>query len=63
LLAAAKKYKHLEELLRGTVFPITLKEELPDQWKEYIFVSIHKKGEETDCNNYHGTSLYWGLKV
>jgi hypothetical protein len=33
------------------------KEELPDQWKESIFVSIHKKGAKTDCYNYHGISL------
>jgi hypothetical protein len=30
---------------------------LPDQWKESIIVSIHKKGDETDCNNYRGISL------
>jgi hypothetical protein len=33
------------------------KEELPDQWKESIIVPVHKKGDKTDCNNYHGTSL------
>jgi hypothetical protein len=33
------------------------KEELPDQWKESIIVSIHKKGDKTDCNNYRGISL------
>jgi hypothetical protein len=33
------------------------KEELPDQWKESITVPLHKKGDKTDCNNYHGTSL------
>jgi hypothetical protein len=32
-------------------------EELPDQWKESIIVPIHKKGDKTDCNNYHGISL------
>jgi sorting nexin-29 len=32
-------------------------EELPDQWKESIIVTIHKKGEKTDCNNYRGISL------
>jgi hypothetical protein len=30
---------------------------LPDQWKESIIVPIHKKGDETDCTNYHGISL------
>jgi hypothetical protein len=33
------------------------KEELPDQWKESIIVPIHKKTDQTDCNNSHETSL------
>jgi hypothetical protein len=33
------------------------KEKLPDQWKESIIVPVHKKGNKTDCNNYHGISL------
>jgi hypothetical protein len=33
------------------------KEELPDQWKEYIIVPIHKKGDKSDCSNYGGISL------
>jgi hypothetical protein len=33
------------------------KEELPDQWKESIIVTIHKKGNKTDCNKYRGISL------
>jgi hypothetical protein len=33
------------------------KEELPDEWKESIIVPIHKMGDKTDCNNYHGISL------
>jgi hypothetical protein len=33
------------------------KEELPDQWKESMIVTIHKKGDKTDCNNYRGISL------
>jgi hypothetical protein len=33
------------------------KEELPQQWKESIIVSIHKKGDKTDCNIYRGISL------
>jgi hypothetical protein len=33
------------------------KKELPDQWKESITVSVHNKGDKTDCNNYRGISL------
>jgi hypothetical protein len=33
------------------------KEELPQQWKQSIIIPIHKKGDETDCNNYQGNSL------
>jgi hypothetical protein len=29
---------------------------LPDQWKESIIVSVHKKGDKTDCRNYCGIS-------
>jgi hypothetical protein len=32
------------------------KEELPDPWKKSIIL-IHKKGDKTDCNNYHEISL------
>jgi hypothetical protein len=34
-----------------------LNKELPDPWKESIIVPIHKTGDKTDCNNYHGISL------
>jgi sorting nexin-29 len=30
---------------------------LPQQWKEYIIVPNHKKGDKIDCNNYRGISL------
>jgi hypothetical protein len=33
------------------------KEELPDQWMESIIISIHRKSDKTDCNNYRGISL------
>jgi hypothetical protein len=29
-------------------------EELPDQWKEYIIVPIHRKGDKTGCSSYSG---------
>ena len=34
------------------------KEELPEEWKESITVSIYKKGDTTDCSNYRGLSLF-----
>ena len=33
------------------------KEKLPEEWKESIIVPIHKKEDETDCNNYRSISL------
>jgi hypothetical protein len=35
------------------------KEGLPDYWKKSIIVSVHKKGDNTDCSNYLHTKLYW----
>jgi hypothetical protein len=32
------------------------KEELPDQWKEFIILPVHKKGDKIDCNNHCGIS-------
>jgi hypothetical protein len=34
------------------------KEGMPDQWKEFIIVPIHKTGDKTDCNNYVGYHCY-----
>jgi hypothetical protein len=34
------------------------KEQLPDQWKESIIVPVHKNGDKTDRNNYHGHHCY-----
>jgi hypothetical protein len=33
------------------------KEELSQQWKESVIVTIYKKGDKTDCDNYRGISL------
>jgi len=39
------------------IISIWNKEELPEEWKELIIVSIFKKGDKTDCSNYRGISL------
>jgi hypothetical protein len=36
---------------------ISNKQELPDHWKEFINLPIHKKGDKTVCNIYRGISL------
>jgi len=36
---------------------ISKKEKMPEEWKESIIVSIHTKGDKTDCNNYRCVSL------
>jgi hypothetical protein len=33
-------------------------EELPDQWKESIIVSIHQTGDKSDCSNCQGGGYY-----
>jgi hypothetical protein len=33
------------------------KEEFPEQWKESVIVSVHKKGDKTNCSTYRGISL------
>jgi hypothetical protein len=38
------------------------KEELPYQRKEYIIVSIYKKGNKTDCIKFCGTSQQSGAR-
>jgi hypothetical protein len=47
----------LKSEIRKLINSIWNKEELPDQWKVAIIVSIYKKGDETDCSNYHGISM------
>ena len=31
---------------------------MPQEWKEFIIVPVHKKGDRIDCNNYRGISLW-----
>ena len=43
---------------------IWYEEKLPTQWEEAIFVTLHKKGEKSLCENYRGLSLLnVGFKV
>jgi hypothetical protein len=35
------------------------KEELPEEWQEFIIVPVYKKGNKTDCSNY----LYRGISL
>jgi hypothetical protein len=34
------------------------KEEMTEEWKESIIVPIYKKGDNTDCSNYRGISIF-----
>jgi hypothetical protein len=47
----------LVSVIQKLINSIWNKEELPDKWKESISLPVHKKGDKTDCNNYHGISL------
>jgi hypothetical protein len=49
--------KILVSVIHKLINSVWNKEELPDQWKESVIVPIHKMGDKTDCNNYHGVSL------
>jgi hypothetical protein len=44
-------------VIHKLIYSIWNKEELPDQWKRSIIVPVHKKGDETDFNNYCGISV------
>ena len=33
------------------------KEELPEEWKESIILSVYNKGDKTHCSNYRGVTL------
>jgi len=43
--------------IQKLIISIWDKEELPEEWKELIFLLIYKKGDKTYCNNYRGTLL------
>jgi hypothetical protein len=39
------------------------KEKLPQQWKEFITVTIYRKSDKSDCNNCIGISLLLHTKL
>jgi len=43
--------------IRELIISIWNKEEMPEEWKESIIVSIHKKGNKTVCTNYRGITI------
>jgi hypothetical protein len=49
--------KTLLSAIHKLINSIWNKEELPDQGRGSDSVAILKKGDQTDCNNYRGTSL------
>jgi len=55
LIKARGRTIYLE--IHKLITSIWKKEKLPEEWKESIIVTIHKKGDKTDCNNYRGISL------
>ena len=36
---------------------IWMEEIVPSNWQKQLLVQIHKKGSQSDCDNYHGISL------
>jgi hypothetical protein len=47
------RHEILRSKIHKVINSIWNKEELPDKWKESIIVPVHKKGDKTDCSNYH----------
>jgi hypothetical protein len=47
----------LHSNIHKLIMLIWIKEELPQQAKQSIFIPIHKKVDKTDCSNYRGISL------
>jgi hypothetical protein len=39
------------------IISIWNKEELPEDWKEWIIVTIYTKDDKTDCRNHRGISI------
>jgi hypothetical protein len=46
--AGGETCSEIQELINS----IWNQEELPEQWKEFIVVSVYMKGNKTDCSSY-----------
>ena len=57
LIKAAGRTIHSEIHKLTCIISIWNKEELPEEWKGSINVSIYTNGNKTDCNNYRGIPL------
>jgi hypothetical protein len=49
--------KTLHSEIQKLINSVRKEEEIPEEWKEWIIVPIHKKGDKTDCSNDTGISL------
>ena len=56
LLAELLKLGLQQELHRLTTL-IWREGNAPQQWKDAVITVLHKKGDNTECGNYRGTSL------
>jgi len=52
LIKAVGKTIHSE--IHKLIISVWNKEELSEEWKESIIVSIYNKGDKIDCSNYRG---------
>ena len=43
--------------LHKLIISIWNKEELPEEWKEWIMLCKYRKGDKTNCSKYRGISL------
>ena len=56
LIKAGGKTPHSE--FQKLINSVRKEEEMPEDWKEWIIVPKHKKGDKTGCSNDTGISLW-----